>query len=142
MKITLHWTFFSSSIYRIFLAAHLRVWGKAHYITMMINMFHGRILWREKNKLKFRLPLIVDNVKAYLMQAKWNGSQMFVTFMKLIFDGQKLSTTSEISKTTILHISVQPRLSFVILRNDMFIFFQWYVLSLFYFWLIKRWEQN
>ena len=50
---------------------------------------------------------------------------MFVTFMKLIFDGQKLSTTSETSKTTILHIknSVQPRLSFVILRNDRFILF-------------------
>ena len=56
---------------------------------------------------------------------------MFVTFMKLIFDGKKLSTTSEISKTTILHISVQPRLSFVILRNDMFIFFS--DMSLVYF---------
>ena len=101
----------------------------------------------KRKKLKLRLPLIVDNVKAYLMQAKWNGSQMFVTFMKLIFDGQKLSTTSETSKTTILHIknSVQPRLSFVILRNDLFISFSVICLKFifgFYFWLIKRWQQN
>ena len=73
MKITLsvHWSFFSSLIYRIFLAAHLRVRGKAQYVTMVINMCPGRILWRRKKEIEIASYCGQCKSLPHASQMKW-----------------------------------------------------------------------